>query len=282
VERLLAEGHTVVGLDDRERPAWAKLDSLRIEPGDPSTIGAVARALEGCDAVFHLAAKRATPDLAGFIRGNILRTAHLLQAMSVAGVRRLVHSSTVAVVGRPERFPVDEEAPPRPESVFQAIKHHTERLVGVAARAPDAVVTVLRYTTIYGPRRRTGAVHAFLRAALDGEVIRLGAGGRVRRDQVHVADVVAANIGALARREPGLSVFHVGSGEAPTERELAELAFSTLGRPAAIEMTDGPGEPPVDVVVDISRARAALGLAPRPLRDGLRALASTLTQEPRP
>ena len=115
---LLQEGHEVVGIDPREPPPWARIDAVRLELSEPTSVAPATRALAGCEAVFHVAA----------CHGNILWTSHVLQAMRLAGVPRLVHSSTAAVYGRAERLPIDEDTPLRPENPHQAGSAQAEAL----------------------------------------------------------------------------------------------------------------------------------------------------------
>jgi nucleoside-diphosphate-sugar epimerase len=281
VDELLRTGHEVKGIDHREPPAWAGVQAARVELGEAGAVAAAARALRGCEAVFHLASRQPfSRELEGFVRGNIQRTSHLLQAMRLAGVGRLIHASTVAVYGRPERLPLREDTPLCPENTYEVTKREAERLVGVFTRAPGGQATVLRLSSVFGGRGRSGAMFSFVDAALVGRPIRLFAGGRVRRDHVHVADVVAAARLALDRRqqEP-LEIYNVGGGEAPTGRELCDLIFQVAGRPGAIDLADDPAWRVDDVVIDISRARTALHYAPRSLRDGVADLVATLKKE---
>jgi len=279
-ERLLVDGHHVMGIDHRDRPAWSRIDAVRLELGEPGSVAAAARALSGCEAVFHLAARRPFSwELGPLLAGNILRTSHLLQAMRLAGVPRLVHASTVAVYGRAERLPIDEDTPPRPENAYQASKAQAEVLAEIVSRA-GTDVTVLRTTSVFGGRERQSPMHSFLDAARRGDPIRLFAGGKVRRDHVHVADVVDANLAALmSRGDPSYRVYNVASGEAPAERDLAEVIFLVLGRRGQIELGDDPDGPDHDWIVDISRARASLGFSPRPLRERIAEFAATLLRD---
>lgn len=281
VDRLLAEGHDVVGFDDRARPSWAKIEGSRIELSEPRSVSTLARALDGCEAVFHLLAKRPDRlDETGFFRGTIQRTSHLLQAARLAGVKRLVHSSTLRVLGRPDRSPVGEDIVPKPETVFEATKRYAERLVEIAAGDRGTIATVLRYTTVYGPRRRSGALFEIVRSAVHGQTIELRSGGRSRRDLVDVRDVASANVLALERQEPGLAVYHIGGGEAPSERELADRVRAVVGRNVDVRVTEDPRDPGHDdPIADISLARASLGFEPTPLPEGILALVEGLTAE---
>jgi nucleoside-diphosphate-sugar epimerase len=281
VERLRADGHEVVGIDHRAPNGVSVTRFVQVEIADPGSVGVCREALRGCAAVFHLASHQPFSwDLHPFVRGNVMRTAHLLEAMRQEGVRRLIHSSTVAVYGRPNTLPLRETTPLRPENPYEVTKAQAEALAGLYADKGGIAVTVLRYPSIFGGRARFGAIHTFVDATLKGVPIRLFARGTARRDLVHVFDVVAANLLTLRhRQEPALATYNIASGQAPMSRELCELIFDVVGRKTAIELAEDPNWRPQDLVVDITKARSDLNFAPRTLREGIAELAASLRAE---
>jgi UDP-glucose 4-epimerase len=122
VEHLLESGWKVRVLDDLSTGNQANLAAVggKIEfiPGSVTDATAVARAVTGVEAVFHLAAKVFVPESfqipAEYERVNVAGTALVLEAARRAGVRRVVFSSTCAVYGNPPELPISEATPPRP------------------------------------------------------------------------------------------------------------------------------------------------------------------------
>lgn len=281
VEKLRAAGHDVVGIDHRPQGDVPVPQFARMELADPVAVETCAKAIEGCTAVFHLASRQPFSwDLHPFVRGNVMRTAHLLEAMRVAKVPRLIHSSTVAVYGRPETLPLREDTPLHPENPYEVTKAQAESLAGLYASKAGLNVAILRYPSVYGGRARFGAMYTFIDATLRGAPIRLFAKGTARRDLVHVFDVVAANLLALqhAQAQP-VATYNIASGQAPMSHELVELIFDVLGQKTTVEMAEDPNWRSQDLVVDIGRARTELGFTPMPLAEGIAELGAAVRQE---
>jgi UDP-glucose 4-epimerase len=283
VEKLRDGGYEVVGIDHRPETGARVSQFVKLELGDPASIELGRKALEGCSAVFHLASRQPFSwDLYPFVRGNVMRTAHLLEAMRLAGVGRLIHSSTVAVYGRPETLPLTEDTPLHPENPYEVTKAEAETLARLYAEKAGIKVTVLRYPSVYGGRARFGAMYTFVNATLEGAPIRLFAQGTARRDLVHVFDVVGANLLALGHSPASpVGVYNIASGQAPMSRELCDLIFDVLGKKTAVELAEDPNWRSQDLVVDVGRARAELGYAPMPLRQGIAELGAALRAERR-
>ncbi|MFD4542794.1 NAD-dependent epimerase/dehydratase family protein [Streptomyces bauhiniae] len=136
---------------------------------------------------------------------------------------------------------VGEDAPADPRNVYAATKLAQEHLAAAWARATGGTAFSLRYHNVYGPRmpRDTpyAGVAAFFRSALErGEAPRVFEDGGQRRDFVHVRDVAAANLAALAAPDrPGtLTAYNTGSGEPRTVGELAHALSAAHGGPEPV------------------------------------------------
>ncbi len=281
VQKLVATGHEVVGIDHRRSGDVVVPNLINVELGDPASIEICAKAIAGCVAVFHLASRQPFGwDLYPFVRGNVVRTTHLLEAMRICGTKRLIHSSTVAVYGKPDALPLHEDTPLRPENPYEITKGQAEALTALYAQKEGFQVTVLRYSSVYGGRTRFGAMYTFIDAVLRASPIRLFAQGKARRDLVHVLDAVAANLLALEHRSAlPHAVYNVASGQAPMSHDLVELIFDVLGQRTAVELADDPNWRVQDLVIDVTKARTELGFAPTPLREGIAQLGSALRAE---
>ncbi|MFC3986918.1 NAD-dependent epimerase/dehydratase family protein, partial [Actinoplanes siamensis] len=134
---------------------------------------------------------------------------------------------------------VAEDAPLDPRSGYAATKVAQEHLAAIWARECGAAVAALRYHNVYGPGmpRDTpySGVAAIFRSALaGGRAPQVYEDGRQRRDFVHVTDVAAANVAALAAR-PGFRAYNVASGRPITIGEVAEtLAGAVDGAPPVV------------------------------------------------
>ncbi len=263
VRRLVAAGSTVRVLDDLSIGQRAYLDGVPVELVVASLTDppAVHAAVEGCDAVVHLAARAGIPDSVtdplGTFDANVTRTVHLLDATRQAGARRFVLASSNAVLG-PHEPPADEAVLPRPSSPYGASKLAGEAYVGAYAATYGVAACALRFSNAYGPRslHKKSVVAAWLRAALGGGSLTIHGDGEQTRDFVHVDDLAAALVAALAAPEDRVAgaVFQVGTGRETTVNELAAAVSTALGRPVPVRHA---GVRAGDVVRNASRVELA-------------------------
>ncbi len=285
-ERLVADGHTVVGVDaftDYYAPALkeANLAALRESRAFSLVRGNLLeldldRLLDGVDLVFHLAAQAGVRPSWGrafriYTDWNVLATQRLLEAARERPPRRVVYASSSAVYGRSE-LPMREDGPTRPLSPYGVSKLAAEHLCGLYAAAYGLPAVSLRYFTVFGPRQRPDmAFHRFIRALRAGRPIPVFGDGRQTRDFTFVGDIVDATCrAAVAEVAPGEVVNVAGGSRVELGETIREIERLT-GRTAVVEVTTGaPGEMP-HTYGDIGRARALLGWTPKtPLADGLR------------
>ena len=170
---LAARGHHVRALvRDRRRvpdtdPALVsshapRLDDASNSPpielviGDLRDAAAVGRAVQGVEVVYNIAAvyRQAGLSTETYRAVNALAVGDLVEQAARAGVRRVVHCSTVGVHGDVEHPPADEDAPLRPGDVYQRTKVEGEELARAAAARFGVEVTIARPSGIYGPRDR--------------------------------------------------------------------------------------------------------------------------------
>ena len=284
VDALAASGHELCVLDDLSTGSTAYLppgvDLIQGSVADP---GQVARAVQGIDGCFHLAAiasvQRSAEDLVGTHRVNLGGTLTVLDALRSArrGVP-LVYASSAAVYGDCPVLPIGEDAPKRPQSPYGADKYGSELHAAVATATAGFPSTGLRFFNVYGPRQPpdspySGVVSIFAdRLARDAPITVFGDGGQTR-DLVHVSDVVAALRQAMDRRLPGAPVFNVCTGRAVSVLGLASILGRLLGVAPAIKHAAARSGEIRHSVGDPTASRTALGLgAPVPLEIGLRSV----------
>jgi len=285
-ERLVADGHAVVGVDaftDYYPPSikqgnLAGLDGharFRFVRGSLLELD-LAALLAGVDVVFHLAAQAGVRPSWGrafqiYTDANILATQRLLEAARGRPLRRLVYASSSAVYGRSE-LPMREESPTRPLSPYGVSKLAAEHLCGLYAEAYGVPTISLRYFTVFGPRQRPDmAFHRFIRALRAGRPIPVFGDGRQTRDFTFVGDIVDATCRATDARAAAGEVVNVAGGVRIELRAAIEELERLTGCPAVIERATGtPGEMP-HTYGDIRRAAEQLGWSPKTaLAEGLR------------
>ena len=286
VRRLLADGHEVRVVDNLATGSRDNLtevaDEIDFQLGDLCDPAVCARAVDGVDVVFHLAALGSVPrslaDAWGSHEANVNATVRLLEAARAAKVRRVVYSSSSSVYGDTPTLPKVESMEPLPRSPYAASKLSGEQYVLAYARAGLVEGVALRSFNVFGPRQSPTGPYAaviplFRRAARDGSTAAVFGDGLQTRDFTYVDNVVQANVlGATgaADRVSG-SVVNVGAGGRTTLRELLALVERVSGRTVAVDRRPPRGGDVRDSLAGLERARAVLGYEPSvSLEEGLR------------
>ncbi len=248
-ERLLAEGHDVVGIDAfvdyyPRQVKEGNLEAFRRHPAFKLVAGSLldldlAPILDGAGQLYHLAAQAGVRaswgrDFAIYTENNVLATQRLLEAALQAGVPRVVYASSSSVYGDSPALPLTEDAVCRPVSPYGVTKLAGEHLVHLYGTNHGLPVVSLRYFTVYGPRQRPDmAFHRFLRAARDGARLQLFGDGQQTRDFTFIDDVLSATRAAAETGRPGC-VYNVGGGERVTLRHVLERIGHICGKPLEI------------------------------------------------
>jgi nucleoside-diphosphate-sugar epimerase len=268
--RLEADGWDVVGT---VRPGAPAPNRLEVDLTDPVATADAARQVDP-DAVFLLAASRAatTPaERAATMAVNASSGAWVVDGLGdrCRAVVQLGSSTEYAESARP----MDESTPVRPRGFFGVTKAAGSMLVAATASARGVRAAVLRAFQVYGPRDHPHRlVPTVLRAARSGDVLPMTAPG-MRRDWIHVDDVVEACIrAALGDDLPAGQVLNIGTGRQVANEELVATVERVSGRTVRVAAGAHPGCPwdTSSWVCDPSLARDLLGWEAKvALEDGL-------------
>jgi UDP-glucose 4-epimerase len=283
--QLLDAGHEVVVLDNLERGhREAIAPQARFIHADLREAAQVNAALEGgFDGVLHFAALALVAESVSnperYYRTNVQGTLNLLEAMRDASVGRLVFSSTCAVYGQPDEVPIHEDAPPRPANAYGASKLAVDGMIGDFCTAYGLGAMSLRYFNVAGASAGVGEDHEpethlipnILRTAQgrNPEVEVFGTDyptpdGTAIRDYIHIEDLAAAHLLALAATTPAThEIFNLGTGQGYSVREVIDAARTVTGLEIpAVERPRRPGDPP-RLVAGADKIRTQLGWEPR-------------------
>jgi nucleoside-diphosphate-sugar epimerase len=273
-ERLLQDGHEVVGIDAfipyyprpiKERNleaarSWRSFTFHELDlRGDR-----LDAAVEGVQVVFHLAAMaglvKSWSDFDLYASCNLTATQRLLEAVARTGVERFIYASTSSIYGRYASG--DETMPARPSSPYGVTKLAAENLCRAHAEERGLALVVLRYFSVYGPRQRPDmGYHLFIRALLDGTPITVYGDGSQVRGNTYISDCVAATV-AARRAIPG-ETFNLGGGETASVVEILARLERITGRRALIRHAPGrPGDQRF-TSADTGRLQRHLGWQPR-------------------
>jgi nucleoside-diphosphate-sugar epimerase len=154
---LAARGRQVVALvRDEARAGSLKADGIALASGDIRDAAAVGRAAAGAEVVYHIAAiyRQAGLREDEYRAVNARAVTTIIDAAARAGVKRVVHCSTVGVHGDVEHPPANEDGPLKPGDVYQVTKLEGERLAREAGARNGIEVVIARPTGIYGPGDR--------------------------------------------------------------------------------------------------------------------------------
>jgi nucleoside-diphosphate-sugar epimerase len=249
VRKLLARGDAVRSFT---RTAYPWLAELGVEQahGDLADPDAVAKAVAGCDMVFHVAAKAGVwGRYADFFATNVTGTESVLAACRSHGVSRLVHTSTPSVVHGGESVEGVDESAPYPkeyEAYYPQTKAVAERAV-LAANGPALAAVALRPHLVWGP----GDPHLIPRVlsrARAGKLRRVGT-HPVKVDLTYVDNAADAHLLAADRLTPGSPI--AGKAYFVTDGAPVDL-WEFLDRVLVLA-----GLPPVTKSVSVWKARAA-------------------------
>lgn len=239
-------------------------DSVENKKGDVTNPDDVQSAMQGVDAVIHLAALLHLFNPPSSLRGmyervNVNGTATVVRAAAETRVRRIVFFSTIAVYGDSQGQILTEDTPPQPNTFYGLTKHKAERII-LEARRQDGqpLGTVLRFGAIYGASIK-GNYRRLLEALAKRRFIPVGNGSN-RRSLVYDKDVGRAAVLAVSHPAAAGRAFNVTDGEFHTLNEIIECMCSALGRkPPRISLPVGPARTLIGL---IAKGGRAIGLNP--------------------
>jgi len=220
-------------------------ENVEVLIGDVTDGAAVQVAMQGVDAIVHMAAllhiEYPPLDLREkYEHINVGGTATVVEAAISKGVKRIVFFSTIAVYGPSDGRVFNEMSPTRPDTFYAQTKLSAENIVLNAKNADGIPVgVVLRLGAVYGSRIK-GNYEQLIRALARNRFIPVG-DGRNRRTLVYDKDVGRAAVLAVSHPAAAGRVFNVTDGEFRTLNEIIESICSALGRnPPCLSVPLGP------------------------------------------
>jgi UDP-glucose 4-epimerase len=225
VDKLIDAGHRVRILDLAASP-YRSPEDVEFQAGSITDGAALARAMNACEVVVHLAAvadvNEVLIDPAAAEEVNSSGTLAVLQAARASGVRRVIYGSTIwAYSGCPERDVDEGTRVGAPGHLYTATKLAGEHYCKSYAELYGLEYTILRFGIPYGPRARDATViAAFCAKAEAGEPLEVAGDGNQSRRFVYVEDLA---LGVVAALQPAAAnrVYNLAGSEPVTVLEIA-------------------------------------------------------------
>jgi UDP-glucose 4-epimerase len=277
VDRLLAEGHAVIGYDNLSTGQETFLaeamrsPAFRLVRGDTLDPRALSEAMAGVSTVFHLAANAdvrfGTDHPRKDLEQNTIATFNVLEAMRANGVSRIAFASTGSIYGEAPVIPTPEHAPfPVQTSLYGASKLACEGLIQAYCEGFGMQAWIFRFVSILGERYTHGHVFDFYRSLrADPSRLRVLGDGTQRKSYLYVHDCIGAIFAALERAGEKVNIFNLGTDEYCALNESIAWICGHLDAAPALEYTGGDrgwiGDNPF-IFLDTTKIRA-LGWRPR-------------------
>ena len=211
-----------------------------------------------------------------YFQNNVTNGLNLLDACVASGVKKFVFSSTCATYGPPDCVPMTEDLPQRPINPYGESKLMFEKMLHWYQQIHGLEFVAFRYFNAAGASGRCGEHHR-VETHLIPNVLRVALGqaaqceiygteyptpdGTCIRDYIHIADLAAAHIAALAPGRQGF--FNLGNGDGYSVREVIRTCEKISGRKIpTVEKPRRAGDPP-RLVASAEKARRELGWQPK-------------------
>ena len=274
---LRDQGAEVVGLSRRETDLGAGITSVATDYSMPS----LTPALQGCDAIMHLAGRRMTHeddqlDPEPFFAPNVLATAALFDAGQAAGIQHFGFASTIAIYGPTCPMPYAESNATQPLNAYALTKRMAEVVLQQKAKGTGISVASLRLAAIYGyGEKGTPALMRFVGQAEKGETLTLTGNRNYCIDQLYVRDAVRAFIAALGINE-GYHTLNVGGGQPTRVEDIAKTVNRVFGNDGNLDASAAADDEANATYMTIDKAAEIMNWRPEyTLKAGLRDFRAT-------
>ena len=240
-DRLLADGHTVIGYDNFSTgqedfiASALQYPSFQLVHADVLDLLSLTQAMRGADFVFHLAANAdvrfGTDHPRKDLEQNTIATYNVLEAMRANGIRRIAFSSTGSVYGEAQIIPTPENAPfPVQTSTYGASKLACEGLIQAYCEGYGFQGYIFRFVSILGERYSHGHVLDFYQKLLrnPAELHILG-NGHQRKSYLYVQDCIDALFPAIEKAQEKVNIYNLGTDEYCEVDDSVGWIFEHLG-----------------------------------------------------
>ncbi len=270
-EKLLQEGHEVIGIDCFTDYYSREIKENNIQKAlldknftflDEDIIN--LSTFPDVDYVFHQAAQAGVRASWGksfeiYTENNILVTQKLLEYYKDRNLNKFVFASSSSIYGNTDELPILEDAQKKPFSPYGVTKLAAENLCLLYHMNYGTPTVSLRYFTVYGPRQRPDmGINKFVHAVLNGDVIEVYGDGNQTRDFTFISDVVEANLLAAYSDVIG-EYFNIGGGSRISVDDLLKLIGKVVGKDIHIKYIEMQKGDVQHTFADVIKAEKMIG-----------------------
>lgn len=283
-ERLIEQGHTVLGLDcftDYYARVLKELNAKQIQEQGVEFLPLdlaeddLGPAVKDVEIVYHVAAQpgiSATTAFETYVRNNITATHRLLEAVKPSpSLRGFVNISTSSVYGADATG--DETTEPKPTSYYGVTKLAGEQLALAYTREQGLPACSIRLFSVYGPRERPEKLYTkLIRCTLEGKEFPLYEGSEHHlRSYTYVGDSIDGLVAVLDHLDECIGeIFNIGIDTAVTTGEAMRTVEKVIGKPAKFVTVPKRAGDQLKTHANIEKARRLLGYNPTtPLEEGV-------------
>lgn len=258
VDRLLRDGHVVIGVDNLSRGVVSNLLAARLRPdfrfiqldvGEPEDLNRLAQVCvdlgESIDTVWHLAANS---DIAAGIanpridlRDTFTTTFNLLEFMRAVSCRKMLFASTSAVYGEHPAKLVETLGPLLPISTYGAMKLASEAIISAACEAALDQAWLCRFPNVVGSRGTHGVIYdLYNKLTKNREELEVLGDGRQRKPYLHVLELIDALAFVWSHATEKRAIFNIGPEDDGVEvSAIAAAVVEASGTQARIRYSGG-------------------------------------------
>lgn len=256
VDRLLKEGHRVIGVDNltlgtlenlKDATANERFTFIEHDIVEPKAFQAALHDLlkDGLDGVWHLAAnsdiQKGVKDPEVDLRDTFMTTFHTLALMKQYGATELVFASTSAIYGERADLLTEDSGPFFPISNYGAMKLASEGIISAALESFLEKVWIFRFPNVVGSRATHGAIYDFVgKLKKNPSVLEVLGDGTQIKPYLHVSELLDAMFFVIEKAPDVLNYFNIGqTGTRSTVAFMAETVRNAVSPEAHISYTGG-------------------------------------------
>jgi UDP-glucose 4-epimerase len=251
VDRLLHDGHTVVGIDNFSTGLEQFLTAANANPnfrlirGDLLDTATLADGMKDVDLVFHMAANAdvrfGTNHPRKDFEQNTLVTLNVLDAMREAGTKKIAFSSTGSIYGEAPQIPTPEDAPiPIQTSLYGASKIAAEGFIEAYCEGFGFQAYIFRFVSLLGERYTHGHVIDFYRQLKEhSDHLNVLGDGKQRKSYLYIGDCLNAMLHAIEQAKDPVNIFNLGTAEYCEVNESIGWIIAALGVKPTINYSGG-------------------------------------------